>query len=331
MKIFYTQAVKLFCLVYLIMAGALSLAAQDDLGRLFADSAQALLPVIATFKSTQIINGHSNETRHRHDLVFIVQHRFGDIAGENGGIKNFFGLDNSSDIQIGFEYGITDRLTAGAGRTKGAPNGVNTYLKQLYYLSMKYRLLQQTGNDRMPLSLTLFGNVVVSAMAPQQASTADAHFTQFGDRLSYAAQLIIARKFSTRLSFAIQPTYIRRNYVMHMDMNNLFAIGLGGRIKLTPSVAVLADYFHPFRKPATEEYYRREKDFTFYDALGVGLEIETGGHVFNLSFTNSTAILENQFVPSTSSNWADGGFRWGFSISRVFTLFQQKSQQDATD
>ncbi len=331
MKILNAPSLTICCLACLMLSGPLPTCAQPELARLFPDSGRNRAPVIATFTSTQLINSQSNETRHRHDLVFIVQHRFGDIAGKNGGIKNFFGLDNSSDIQIGFEYGITDRWTAGTGRTKGAPNGVNTFLKQLYYINMKYRLLEQTADDNMPFSLTLFGNMVVSAMAPQQSVTADAHFTRFSDRLGYTAQLILARKFSRGLSLAIQPSFIRRNYVMYMDMNNLFAIGLGGRVRLTPSVALLADYFLPFRKRATTDYYKREKDFAFYDALGVGLEIETGGHVFNLSFTNATAILENQFIPSTSSTWTNGGFRWGFSISRVFTLFQHKSPEDAND
>lgn len=331
MKNLYAPSVAIFNLLCLIFSVTVQTNAQDELARIFTDSGSKRLPVISTFTSTQLINGQSNETRHQHDLVFIVQHRFGDIAGKNGGIKNFFGLDNSSDIQIGFEYGITERWTVGAGRAKGAPNGANTFLKQLYYFNMKYRLLEQTANDKIPFSLTIFGNTVISAMASQQAVTADAHFTRFSDRLSYAAQLILARKFSSSLSFVIQPTYIRRNYVMHGDMNNLFAVGLGGRVRLTPSVALLADYFLPFRKPSTEEYYRREKNFRFYDALGVGLEIETGGHVFSLNFTNATAILENQFIPSTSSNWTDGGFRWGFSISRVFTLFQHKSPADANN
>src|SRR5690606_17067904 len=121
------------------------------------------------------------------------------------------------------------------------------------------------------------------------------------------------------------------NYVTHMDMNNLLAIGLGGRLKFTPSVALVADYFLTLRSRKSTDYFKEEKDFKLYNPLGIGLEIETGGHVFNLSFTNSTAILENQFIPGTSSSWTKGEFRWGFGITRVFTLFQSKKSGKTPD
>ncbi len=319
-------------LVFVLCTASL-MAQDDDLSKLFKDSASGdrHIPVIATFKSPQIINAQSNETIHKHDLVFIVQHRFGDIAGTNGGIKNFFGLDNSSDIQIAFDYGISDKLSIGTGRVKGSPNGTNTSQKQLYYVNLKYRLIRQTMDDRTPFSITLFANTAASAMERFEFETSDADFQTFGDRLSSVAQIIIARKFSSNFSLAILPTYVRRNFVSFMDMNNMFALGVGGRLKFTKSMAVVVDYFLPFRSQASKDYFSDEKDFTFYHPLAVGLEIETGGHVFNLSFTNSTAILENQFIPSTSSSWTSGGFRWGFSISRTFTLFKKNKESATTN
>ncbi|UKJ07607.1 DUF5777 family beta-barrel protein [Solitalea lacus] len=281
-------------------------------------------PVIATFKSGLIINCQSNETLHKHDLLVDIAHRFGDIAGANGGVHNFYGLDNSTDIYISFKYGITDRFTIGAGRAKGAPNGVNTFQKELYNLSLKYRLLQQTTDNRMPVSVTLYGNTIICGMEPLDLATSDADFQKFGDRLSFTTQAIISRKFNSNFSLALLPTYIRRNYVSFMDMNNMFALGVAGRFKFTKRMAIVADYTHSFRSSESKDYYKNENDFTFYNALGVGLEIETGGHVFNLSFTNSTAILESQFVPSTSSSWTSGQFRWGFNISRTFTLKRDK-------
>jgi hypothetical protein len=299
--------------------------AQDDLSKLFNDTAkQEHLPVIATFKSPQIINGQSNETAHKHDLIFMVMHRFGDIAGSNGGVDDLFGLDNSSDILIGFDYGISDKLSAGFGRVKGAPNGTSTSQKQIVYLNLKYRVLQQTEDNYMPLSLTLFGDAAVSTMHKLDLATSDADFTTFSDRMSYIAQAIIARKFSEKVSFAITPTYVRRNYVPFMDMNNSMAVGLGGRVKITKRMAIIADYFYNFRSKDSKDYFKNQKGFRFYNPLGVGLEIETGGHVFNMIFTNATAILENQFIPNTSTSWTNGEFRWGFSISRTFTLFQPK-------
>lgn len=299
-----------------------SVIAQNDLSKLFDDSTskQEHVPVIATFKSFQIINAQSNETVHKQDLLFVVGHRFGDVAGTNGGVKNFFGLDNSSDILIAFDYGISDRLSVGIGRAKGAANGVNTDQKQLFYLNMKYRLLQQTIDDHIPVSITLFGNGLISAMEKSNILTSDANFQQFGDRMAYLAQAIIARKFNDQFSLALLPSYVRRNYVPFMDMNNIFALGVGWRLKVNKSMAVVADYFHTFRSEESKSYFESQKGFEFYNPLGIGFEIETGGHVFNVGFTNATAILDNQFIPSTSSSWTKGGFRWGFSITRTFSF-----------
>lgn len=296
--------------------------AQEELSKLFPDlnEKKEKNPVTATFKSPQIINGQSSETMHRHDLRFVVMHRFGDIAGTYGGVQTFYGLDNSSDILIGFDYGLTDRLSLGVGRAKGSPNGTNTDQKQLFYLNGKFRLIRQSTNNKMPFSVTLFGNGVSSGMTSQTTVNSDADFQKFSDRLSYTAQAIISRKFSENLSVALLPTYVRRNYVSFMDMNNIFALGLGGRMKLTHRMAFILDYFMSFRSQKSKDYFLQQKGFRFYNPLGVGLEMETGGHVFNFIFTNSTAILENQFIPSTSSSWTKGGFRWGFSISRTFTL-----------
>ncbi len=304
-----------FCLSSLVKA-------QDDLSKLFDNVSQNKehCPVIATFKSPHIINGQSNETMHKHDLLFVVMHRFGDIAGSFGGIKTFYGLDNSTDILIGFDYGLSDKWSIGTGRTKGSPNGVNTDQKQLFYLNTKYRLMQQTVDSQIPISITLFGNVVASGMDKSDRITSDAAFQKFSDRMSYTAQAIFTRKFSDNLSLALSPTYVRRNFVTFMDMNDLFALGIGGRMKFNRRMAFVADYFLSFRSQTSKNYFLEQKGFRFHNPLGVGLEIETGGHVFNLIFTNSTAILENQFVTSTSSSWGKGGFRWGFSISRTFTL-----------
>ena len=313
---------KTILIISIFIISTASLKAQDDLNKLLDDLApkKEKIPVTATFKSPQIINAQSNETIHKHDLLFLVMHRFGDIAGSSGGIHTFYGLDNSSDILIGFDYGISNRWSIGLGRTKGAPNGVNTSQSQLVYIRTKYRLIRQSTDNQIPVSVTLFGNSYVSVMEKQDIETSDANFQIFSDRMSFISQAIIARKFSNNLSIAILPTYVRRNYVPYMDMNNMFALGMGGRIKVSHRMAIIADYFLSFRSQVSQDYFLQQKDFRFYNPLGIGLEMETGGHVFNFTFTNSRAILENQYIPSTSSSWAKGEFRWGFSISRTFTL-----------
>lgn len=287
--------------------------AQDDLSTMFKDSSRHSEPVTGTFKGTRIINGQSNETLGKGELDFRVAHRFGDIGGSNGGSKTFFGMDNSTDIRIAFEYGITNDLTVGISRAKGSGN-----LSQLYEGLAKYRLLKQTTDNRIPVAITLFGNAVVSAMTSAEEESSPAYFDKFSDRMSYTGQVVIARKFQG-FSLALSPTYIHRNRVGYADMNNMFALGVGGRLRFTNRLALVVDYFIPFRDQESKDY-AETLGTKYYHALGVGLEIETGGHVFNVNFTNSTAILENQFIPETTSTWKDGQFRWGFNISRRFDL-----------
>jgi hypothetical protein len=291
--------------------------AQDDLSKMFKDST-GHQPVIGTFKSTRIIMGHSNETLKKHELDFRVAHRFGDAGGSFGGGKTAFGLDNSTDIRIAFEYGITDDLMIGISRAKGSGD-----LTQIFEGLAKYRILKQTTDDHMPISLTVFGNVTVSTMSSNDDATSPAHFEEFTDRMTYVGQAIIARKFGERLSLTLSPTYVHRNRVGYMDENNIFALGGSGRIKLTKSLAFIAEYYYPFRSKSSKDYYKAQGR-EFFNPLGAGLEIETGGHVFSVNFTNSTAILENQFIPETRSSWLQGQFRWGFNISRRFSLFGKK-------
>lgn len=272
--------------------------------------------VSATFKSTRLINGHTNETIHKNELDFKVDHRFGDIAGSNGGLRQFFGLDNSTDIRIGIEYGLSDRLTVGLARSKGA-----TTVQQLYEGSLKYKLLEQTVDGHIPVAITLFGsNTIAAVRANREDPTSATAYDNFSDRMNYVAQMIIARKFNSNFSFVLTPTYVHRNFTVFRDQNDLFAIGAGGRAKISKRMAVVIDYFLPFRNDEDQAYLERVGNRKFYNPLGVGLEIETGGHVFHLNFTNATAIQEVQFIPETTSSWTKGQYRWGFGISRRFSL-----------
>ncbi|WP_298736320.1 DUF5777 family beta-barrel protein [uncultured Chitinophaga sp.] len=291
--------------------------AQDDLSTMFKDST-GHQPVIGTFKSTRIIMGHSNETLKKHELDFRVAHRFGDAGGSFGGGKTAFGLDNSTDIRIAFEYGITDDLMIGISRAKGSGD-----LTQIFEGLAKYRILKQTTDDHIPVSLTVFGNVTVSTMSSNDDATSPSHFDEFTDRMTYVGQAILARKFGERLSLTLSPTYVHRNRVGYMDQNNMFALGGSGRVKLSKRLAFIAEYYYPFRSQSSKDYYKSQ-GVEFFNPLGAGLEIETGGHVFSVNFTNSTAILENQFIPETRSSWLQGQFRWGFNISRRFSLFGKK-------
>ena len=291
--------------------------AQDDLADLVNKNAEPETKeyVSATFKGLRIINVQTIETAKKHNLQFNIQHRFGDVAGTGGGIHTLYGLDQAPDIRFSFDYGITDRLQVGIGHSKG----FEPY-KELVDGNLKFKLLRQTTSNSMPLSVTLYGVAGVSIQKSSTDTTSDYYFEDnFSHRLSYVTQAVIARKFTPGISFELLPTWVHRNFVSFDEPNDFFSLGAGLRAKFSKRFSFVADYYHNFNS-----YYSTEKDANgktvYYDPLSVGVEIETGGHVFQLMFTNSTGILENLYLPFTKSNWADGGFRWGFNITRNFVL-----------
>jgi hypothetical protein len=322
MKIRKTLNLKKTLLFVLILKSACALG-QTDLEKELSVPSTGKDKVKGTFKSTKLINSHTNETIYKNELDFKVDHRFGDIAGTNGGIKQFFGLDNSTDIRIGFEYGLSDNLTIGLARAKGA-----TSVQQLYEGSVKYRLLQQSVDGSVPAAITLFGSNTIAAVEASEDPTSATAYDSFTDRMNYVAQVIIARKFTSNFSFEITPTYIHRNFTPFRDQNTIFAVGAGGRMKVSKRMALVVDYSLPFRNKEDKAYLEERNQVKFYNPLGVGLEIETGGHVFHLNFTNATAIQEMQYIPSTTSSWLKGQYRWGFSISRRFSFDGKKDQPE---
>jgi hypothetical protein len=270
--------------------------------------------VYATFKGTHLINTRTVETIKKRELDFRVSHRFGDIGGEFGGEKHFFGLDNSTDIKISFDYGISDRLTFGIGRAKGA-----TAVRQLYEASLKFKLIRQGANGGSPITVTAFVNTVATSMVSNARANTPDHFEELADRLSFTGQLLIACKIAEGFSLMVMPTAVHSNYVVHDDENRVYAIGVAGRLKITKRMGLVADYFKVIRSQESIDAFK-EQGITFYNPLGVGIEFETGGHVFDLTFTNSQAILENQFIPYTTTTWNMGQFRWGFNLSRIFSF-----------
>ncbi len=262
-----------------------------------------------TFNDTRIINSSTTKTVPKKSLDFRIGHRFGDIAGSAGGVQSFFGLEDAANVRIAFEYGITDQLTVALARNKGSGRIV-----QLWEGHAKYRLLSQTKNNSMPISVAVLTNSVLSGMPASSDPESASAFTKDIHRVSYFSQFIIARKFGEQFSLQVMPSWLHRNFVAFEDENDLFTIGVGGRLRLTKILGLLVEYHHTF-----SEYRSINKDI-FFDPLLFALEINTGGHVFQLSFTNSTGIIENDFIPYTQSSWQDGEFRYGFTISRVFRL-----------
>jgi len=293
---------------YLLLAAAWVLAAAgpaaaqtdllNDLEKQTADSTRREV-VAATFKGTHIINSQSVETLGAGTLAFLIQHRFGTL---NSGAYNFFGLDQA-ELRLSFEYGLTNRLAIGVGRSSQ---------EKLFDGFVKYRALQQSSGARpMPVSVTLFASSAITTLkfVDQRTERSTA------SRVSYTYQALLARKFNANLSVQLMPTLVHRNYVPLPGMqNDVYAIGAGLRQKLTKRLALTGDYFYVLPGNTAD---------TYYNALGLGVDIETGGHVFQLHVTNSKGMTETLFLPQTEGNFWDGDIYFGFTVSRNFTLKSQ--------
>jgi hypothetical protein len=265
------------------------------------------IKVFETFHGTRVMFNHAVEMLPKQSLEFIVAHKFGDIAGNNGGLDNFFGFDNLADVRIAFEYGLLDDLSIGIGRNKGV--GQITGVLDGF---LKYRFLEQQVTG-MPISATIISSMILPYKKASSDSTLISSYPTFLNRFTFTNQLLISRKFSDRLSLQMNFGYNHRNFVNYNEQNGLFFGGASGRVRFTKSIALLMEYNHVLnRKEETQE--------DFKNPLSLGVELLTGGHVFVLTFSNARALNENLFIPNTRSNWLDGGFRFGFSINRRFKL-----------
>ena len=270
-----------------------SIAAQDDLFSLLGDDTSSQ-EVRATFKGTRVINGQSIELPSKGDLQFVIEHRFGTI---NSGAYELWGLDQSQ-MRMSFDYGITNNIAIGVAR--------NSFQKT-YEASVKSKLLKQKFQNGSPISITSYHAIFANSIhwaTPERENL-------FSSRLSYAHQVMIARKFNQSFSLQLTPTHIHRNLVELESINNDYlALGLGGRYKLTKRVSLNAEYFHQLERP--------NENFT--NSLSLGFDIETGGHVFQLHITNSQGMFERAFIGETTGKWSEGDLYFGFNISRVFGL-----------
>lgn len=309
--------IKNLIILFLILIG-MSGFAQDDMLSLLdsAGGAPTHEKTIATFKGSKVINAQSVETVKAKTFDFSISHRFGNTGTQNGGGHALYGLDNISDVRFGFDFGITDKLTIGVGRSKQ---------KELIDGLLKYKLLGQTTDNHVPISVVYYGDISYN---PQTSSVFYSGVSTVKDfkqkdihRFAYTNQLIIARKFNSRFSMEIIPSYQHRNFIVAtfnndngaVETNDLFSAGAGARFKLTKRIAIIIDYFYTFSK-----YRTSNSSSPFYDPFAIGIEFETGGHVFHLNFTNSAGIIENNYIPYTTDSWLKGGFKFGFNVSRVF-------------
>lgn len=280
----------LFVIVCAMSNAALGQSLLDDLG------AETLVvhPVSATFKDTRIINAQSNETPGHKVLHFVIAHRFGQI---NEGAYALWGLDNAS-MRMAFDYGVTDRLAVGVARST---------FQKTYEANIKWRALRQNSDNSMPVSLTLYSVAMANGLRWSDPTREN----YFSSRLSYVNQAILTKKWGSKLSLAIIPSFVHRNLVAGLtDAHDQWTLGGGGRYKLTSRASVNVEYHYAVAGLPTDHV----------NSLSLGMDIETGGHVFQLHVTNSQGMFERAFLTETGGRWQDGALYFGFNLSRVFDL-----------
>ena len=264
----------------------------------------------STFKDTRVINTHTVEMLPKRKLDVRIGHRFGDLLGDAGGWPTFYGLETASDIMIGAEYGVSDDINVGIYRTKGAGD-----LKMNLNGLFKYRLAQQSEGGQ-PISLTLLGVYSLSTMQKNDSPGSVNSFPKFAHRMAYNGQMLVGRHFSDAFALQLGAGYTHRNLVPDGETNGIFSASLATRIQISKVFGIIADCTLPLS--GAQSIFEDTRDY--YPILGIGLEMETGGHVFQVNFTNAEGIMETDYIPNTTTNWLDGQFRLGFTISRKFNL-----------
>ncbi len=307
---------KLIKLITAFCLGTTTAFAQDDaalMKQLENDSAKTTYTT-GTFKSTRIINGHSVDHIGKGVLDVRILHRFAPL---NTGIYNFFGLDQAS-MRMGFDYGITKNIMVGIGHS--------TWQKT-YDALIKVRVLRQSkGAVNMPVTLSWVSTMATRTDLLRRDTGGHRIKASFGDRTSFAHQILIGRKFSERFSLQLMPTFVHHhnkvdsinNYTLSkndirsgLKRKNTLALGIGGRLKISKRISINAEYYYQL-PDAQPDFY--------FNSLAFGVDIETGGHVFQLHFTNSNGMTEKSFITDTDDKWTKGYIRFGFNLSRVFNI-----------
>jgi len=260
--------------------------------------------ITGTFNGTRIMNGQSIETRQKGVLEFLIQHRFGRI---NSGWYELFGLDQSN-IRFGFEYFISEDLSMALGRSS---------FEKTFDAYLKYKIIEQkTGVKTTPLSLTFFGSTTEKTLRDYQPEAKPT----FEDRLVFTSQLLMARKFSPLFSVQFSPTYMHFNTVpTYKDPNDIFALGIGTRMKVSKRISINGEYYYTINQ---------FKSVDTTNSLALGIDIETGGHIFQIILTNSRSMVEKGFIAETTGNFFKGDIHLGFNISRDFYLIKSKEEKN---
>lgn len=273
------------------------------------------------FYGQRLINARTVEVLHKGVMAFTIVHTFGDIAGKFGGIKNFAGLDEVSDASLGFQIGLGNHLNLVLQHAVGYRDAFG--LQHFYEAGLKYQFMNQ-GDNGNPFSLTAYGNVVSSANKIDSTAP-ESLFVTTSDRMSELFELMVGRRFGG-FSLQLSGTILHTNFVTPGDQDNLVSVGAAIRFPLSKKLYIISDYFHSFRSQESSDTWKN-RGLPSRDVFGIGAEILTAGHVFHLNFTNARNVLENRFLPRTTDSWGKGQFRWGFTLTRNFTVFRDKKSQ----
>ncbi len=243
------------------------------------------------FEAMKIGNLQSTKVSEKGKVYMYVSHRFGSLKG---GLGTFFGLDNAS-TKIELVYGVSNNFQIGLSRES---------LRRTYAGTAKWRFMKQS--DKMPLNLVGFATATINTQLDEERYPG----IVFADRLSFAYQLLASRRLHDRVSLELAPTFIRQNTVLtSVESHNQFALGIGGRFRITKLMSITIDYAYNFHRPENSPYQ---------DPLTIGLDIETGGHVFQLLFSNAQSSNEPGFMSLAEGDWSTGEIFFGFNIVRVF-------------
>jgi hypothetical protein len=288
----------------LLLCLATAADSQDDLLSLLGEEETTNL-VTGSFKANRVVNLHSLENTAGGELDIKISHRFGFLSG---GPYELFGLDQST-IRIGGDYGVSDRLMIGAGRSS---------YEKTYDAFAKFKLLRQsTGARKMPVTAAVLATVAIKTIKPSNPDIENF----LSNKLYYTFNAIIGRKFSEGFSLQLSPTLVHRNLVATLEEeNDVLALGIGGRIKLSKRTTLNAEYIYVLPDQLADQ--GGTLPGSKHNSLSIGFDIETGGHVFQLHFTNSTSMIEKGFVAETDGQWnlEKLDVHFGFNISRTFTV-----------
>ncbi len=274
-----------FCLPILIFS-------QDDLLSEIDTDSVGIEYVTAAFKGLKVVNFESTKLVAKNELTLIVAHRFGTVKN---GFDSFFGLDDAV-TRINFVYGLSNNFNIGVSRSS---------FQKIYEVSAKYKLIRQQKNG-FPFTVVGYNSFLINTALEKN----NLPKLKFKHRLGYTAQILISKKINTDFSLELAPTFFHDNYVMiDSQSNSQYALGFGGRYKLTKRWSLNMDYGW---------HLNRAKDSPFKNPLSIGVDLETGGHVFQMHFTNAQAMNTNGFLGQSTGDWADGNIYFGFNLSRVF-------------